>query len=110
MLFTFCSVCGKNEVWNICTNPVCRRTCQNRFESNRFCPLMCVPACECKNGYIWDEVSKQCILEKQCPPYGKLNNFYLLIIICLTFFFKFVVSMKNGKTVVTNFVENRVKT
>ncbi|KAF2901556.1 hypothetical protein ILUMI_04634 [Ignelater luminosus] len=60
-------VCKNNEEWDNCTNPICKRTCQNRFRTDIFCPTVCVAGCRCKNGFIWDEISKTCIPEYLCP-------------------------------------------
>ncbi|KOB71038.1 Serine protease inhibitor 28 [Operophtera brumata] len=67
--------CGKNEVYENCTNPKCRpeTCCQVGFELNCTNPPKCTKGCVCKEDYV--RCAKGiCIPIKQCPSCGGDEN------------------------------------
>lgn len=60
-------VCGDNEKLTTC-EPVERQTCQNKNKPlEGFSPAVCLAACVCKKGYIFDVSTNKCILPTECP-------------------------------------------
>ena len=72
-----CPICQPNEIWNSCGSG-CEITCQNK-ENPPICSFLCIPKCSCKSGFIWDEVSNECVpnefcLTSLCPPNEYWND------------------------------------
>ncbi|KAF5285388.1 hypothetical protein FQR65_LT13240 [Abscondita terminalis] len=64
--------CGPNQVWEECSDNVCRKTCLNR-NGPEHCPL-CPPGCSCKDGFVWNEDYSECIPIDECPPQCGTNQ------------------------------------
>lgn len=71
--FTFLSLCfieeectGENEVYSSCGS-FCTPTCQKPKEKLVICPLGCIQGCVCNEGFIRNEATGRCILQKDCP-------------------------------------------
>ena len=45
----------------------CPQTCLETFNSNLVCPDGCVAGCQCQDGKLYDETSKQCVDRTECP-------------------------------------------
>ncbi|KOB68857.1 Serine protease inhibitor 28 [Operophtera brumata] len=69
--------CGKNEVYENCTNPKCRpeTCCQVGFELNCTNPPKCTKGCVCKEDYV--RCAKGiCIPIKQCHQCNKPHEYF----------------------------------
>lgn len=64
--------------------PLCRKTCQNKH-LNITCPEGFTSRCECKDGYLWDSITKMCSFE--CSSY-KFNSWIKIIFLRPFFHFK----------------------
>ena len=62
-------------VWNKCAG--CKKTCEN---PNPSCfsaqlrvfmalpkPAMCEPRCECRQGTVWSNTYRKCVIQSDCP-------------------------------------------
>ena len=58
--------CGANEEFTTCGSS-CPRTCQNWNMVELVCPYGCVEGCFCKEGYVRNEGTGECVLPEQCP-------------------------------------------
>lgn len=69
---------GLHEVYTTCGS-ACPVTCQNRFDAPKPCPLICSGGCTCKENYIRDEYTGNCVKPEHCPTNIKcagLNEVY----------------------------------
>ena len=57
--------CGTNEVWKECGS-ACPPTCQDPAFPFA-CLAVCVPECQCQDGYVRDKTSGDCVLKENCP-------------------------------------------
>ncbi|XP_011303247.1 hemocytin [Fopius arisanus] len=67
---TLNNVCSatKNQVATTC-EPVEPRTCRNMHEPVNQSPTICLPGCICKDGYVLDSVTNECVMMENCPCY-----------------------------------------
>ncbi|XP_068147765.1 uncharacterized protein [Drosophila tropicalis] len=61
----FPGLCGPNATRVICGG-VCPETCQYK---SLYCVSYCGVPCKCKRGFIFNELSLQCILRSDCPSH-----------------------------------------
>ncbi|XP_050486104.1 uncharacterized protein LOC126871388 isoform X2 [Bombus huntii] len=62
--------CDERSVWTHC---LCQFTCTEPDMVDCYTP--CKSGCECKEEYVFDERTQQCLLPEQCLP--KEDNFYI---------------------------------
>ncbi|XP_037041481.1 zonadhesin-like isoform X4 [Bradysia coprophila] len=61
--------CRNNEAYTECGS-ACFLTCRNFLNPPKICTLQCVVGCQCKEGYVRDEISGKCVLPCDCPATG----------------------------------------
>ncbi|XP_033123388.1 von Willebrand factor-like [Anneissia japonica] len=60
--------CGENAVYTTCYGgDTCRKTCSNQYFVEICSEKNCLPGCECKDGYVFDENHSKCVLPTDCP-------------------------------------------
>ncbi|XP_006622090.1 uncharacterized protein LOC102681392 [Apis dorsata] len=62
--------CDEKSIWTHC---LCQFTCSEPDMVDCYTP--CKSGCECKEEYVFDEKTQQCLLPEQCFP--KEDNFYI---------------------------------
>lgn len=69
-----CRECPDNEAWNNC-GPKCEQTCKTLFKPpTTACITLCQPGCFCKDGYMRDDATGECIPKGWCK--GKFSHLY----------------------------------
>lgn len=58
--------CPLNEVYTTCGS-ACPDTCDNYKDTSRMCTMQCVIGCQCRSGYVRNNVDGKCCLRDQCP-------------------------------------------
>ncbi|KAG4065111.1 hypothetical protein HA402_007508 [Bradysia odoriphaga] len=61
--------CPNNEVYTECGS-ACFSTCRNHLNPPKICTMQCIVGCQCKEGYVRDEISGKCVLPCDCPATG----------------------------------------
>ncbi|KAK5644064.1 hypothetical protein RI129_007909 [Pyrocoelia pectoralis] len=66
-----CIRCSINEIRNDCASPCLPEpTCQNpnpKPDPDRGCVAVCLPRCDCDNGFIRDGITRKCVRLNNCP-------------------------------------------
>lgn len=65
-------ICGGDKNATKGCSGQCGNSCSDYWKNktNLICPSPCYSnsPCECKDGYVYDEVIQRCILPDDCPP------------------------------------------
>ncbi|XP_075970402.1 uncharacterized protein LOC142972888 isoform X3 [Anticarsia gemmatalis] len=72
-----CPSCGgdPNAVSGCGVN--CGKRCSNYKKKNVICPLICqLNGCDCREGYVYDDNLKKCVLPEDCTPTCGVNEVY----------------------------------
>lgn len=65
------SICVEsNEEFKTCGS-ACPATCENMGDRNLICNRQCVHGCFCKDGFVRDSNTNQCVLPQECPGRSK---------------------------------------
>ncbi|XP_028162856.1 zonadhesin-like isoform X1 [Ostrinia furnacalis] len=71
-----CPSCGGDPNAESGCGSFCKR-CSNYKNESLICPIGCIlNGCQCREGYIYDQNTKKCVLPKQCTPTCKINEVY----------------------------------
>ena len=76
MYFIECPIVGQTR--KLCaTSENCTRTCQNLKGTLEYCNGNCTRfGCECPNGTVVNDITKECVNPKYCPlNEGKFYNY-----------------------------------
>ena len=79
--FVFTESCGANEEFTECGS-ACAGTCQTLEDLSSGvlgCIAACVKGCFCREGYIRNEETGECVLTKDCPGPGPGMKGYKLL-------------------------------
>jgi hypothetical protein len=60
--------CGANEQFKTCGSS-CPITCQNKGNPPQICLTLCGEGCFCREGYVRNEWTGECVLPDKCPKY-----------------------------------------
>lgn len=79
LIFTFITFaysakeCGNNSHWKKCVEcdyPSCSKTTYYP----KSCPEVCKGGCVCNSGYIWNDITRKCVLPRNCPDLDKCSE------------------------------------